>query len=206
MNEQIQETRHRLHWIVGACAARLLAQPRLCGAFAPRCKVALGRSLNARSQCCEEWRPLHNTKGHGLSRVVWTRNAKSGIQRTGSTRFVVGHTSGEPPRLQAVCMHPVSAGLRPTKARRETRLLPANRLHGRGSNERHASDGRASGTLATRQKNRNGSPATGRTPPQTSRHGTNGAGRSDSLRALRPATGQTPRLSASPSSRHGSPI
>ena len=111
-------------------------------------------------------------QGDGLAWLDKPFKPRGGGPGTTCSRATCSDATGIAPRLQPVRGHTLPAELRPLETRRQAGNVPIHRLHGRRRSTGQTAHGSESGTVATSQKNANGSPATGRRPPRTSRHGT----------------------------------
>lgn len=170
---------------------------------------AIARSVRATwPECDTQRRFVAGSEGDGcagLDKSLKPRRSGSGTTGARANR---SDPAGIAPRLQSVRGHAIPVELRPIQARRKAGNVQVHRLHGRQRNAGESTNGSESGAVATCQKNANGSPATGRSTPQTSRHGTKPRRKTSEIGhfvpprdktacfwvVLRPATGHLYRL------------
>lgn len=192
---RLQETRHRRHWRMASRIAGFPAKPCMFGAFTAGCKAVSGHSVHAQHECAQERRHQPDAEAHEGKGLVGSGEPWSGCTRVGDAWLDRADAAGLAAGLQFVCADPVPVGLRPAKAGRVAGLLPDDGLHGQWCGPRQSSNGSKTGRLEACAKNANGSPATGRYTDQTSRHGTNGSGKSGEVGEFVPPRDKTPCFS-----------
>lgn len=166
------QTRHRRYRPVAARAARIPAKPGMCGTLTARCKAATQRTGDAEHECATQWRHLPDTETDARAWLVRSADIERRHRRTGNVRSAVQNAPGQPPRLLAVGLHPVSTRLRPVETRRTAGRVQYIRLDAGWRTCKAADHGQPSSLETCPQrcgngsaqggKNKNGSPATGR--------------------------------------------
>lgn len=168
---RIKKTRHCRPGKLASGRAGLPAIQGVRGVVAAGCKTSVGSARAAWPKRIQERRHQPGAEGNGGSRLVKPVEPWGCSSGTAAVWAIGANPAGFADGLQSVRLHPVPAGLRFGKAGCETRLLPDHGLHAAG----HAcktSDRIKPGNLEARQKNTNGSPATGRSIASSSHHGT----------------------------------
>lgn len=153
-------------------AAGFSAKPSLCRTFDPCRKTADGCPGAAWTECDPKRGYLHHAKFDAFAWLDKPGDIGRCRSRTCRTWPFGPNTAWRTSRLQLVRPDPVSARLRPEQVGCSAWELSTKRLHGAKRGSRNAAHGEPPGTLATRPKNANRCPATGRHTRKTSRHGT----------------------------------
>ena len=196
--EQIQqEARDRRIRHVDTDAAGVSAVTGVRRAFTAGGKAAARPAGTPGAERQGQRRSIARAQGHGLPWMDKPQQPRRSGSRIDRPSASCSNPAGIAPRLQSLRGHAVPAELRPDEARRNAGSLQVHRLHGRRRNTgRSANDGE-SGSVATSQKNANGSPATGRSTGKTSRHGTRRPASSGEIADFVPPRDKTPCFWAS---------
>lgn len=184
-HEQTSQKKYLRHRLMASTTAQLSQIERSSGAIAAWGKIVAGRAGAAGAECCWERRPQLNPEGYGCSRMVKQEHIACGDSGAFGIRFVDPVAAGIKTRLQPLRLHALPARLRSKQDRHQAVELSNNRLDA-NRNARKSTNIRESGNLATHQKIKNGSPATGRSTKKTSRHGTNDTGKHPEIRHFVP--------------------
>ncbi len=167
----------------------------MCGTFATWSKAIAGCDGDAWPECDQQRRHLPHAEGHGNSWLVRPFNPCCCKKGASTVRPAGQNQAGYAGRLQSIRMCAVPAELRLGEARREARVLSDNGLHGGECRVCRPSYRVNPGETAVRQKNRNGSPATGQTTGSSSRHGTSGEFETVEVSVFVPPRDKTPCFS-----------
>lgn len=172
---KIEEALNCGHRLMASRAPRFSQVEGMRGTFAPWCQIAAGRARPTRPERDQKRRYQSSAAHHA---PPWMDEQKQSACRhcgTDRARPAIHDAARITAGLQSVRLHHVPARLRLIETRRSPRLIPADGLHGRRTDPCKTAYGDSAGSMATRQKIKNGAPATGRFSLKTSRHGTNDA-------------------------------
>lgn len=194
---KIEEAFNRCNRLMASRAPRFSQIESSGGVITTRRKVAAGRAGAAGAECGRQWRYQSSAAHHAHP---WMDEQKQPACRhcgTDRERPVIHDAARIKAGLQPVRLHPIPARLRLVEARRSPRLIPADGLHGRRTDPCKPAYRDSSGSVATRPKIKNGTPATGRFSLKTSRHGTNDARKFLEIGHFVPPRDETPCFSGS---------
>ncbi len=144
----------------------------LCGTITTGRETIYRPSGTPGAECHAQRRFVTGTEGHGHSWLDKPQQSCSSGSRAYRTWVAGANTAGLTPRLQPVRSHVIPAELRPVQARHQAGCLSIYRLHGRRGCAGQSTNNGQPGRMETGQKNAKGSPVAGRSPSETSRHGT----------------------------------
>ena len=166
------KARDRRYRVMDSIAVRVSTVKSVRGTVTP-CGKTFARPVRATwPECDAQRRFIAYAKGYGVPWLAGTLKPSSSGSGVTGARATRSDPAGIAPRLQSVRGHALSVELRPIQVRREAWNVQVHRLHGRLRIMGQSANGRKTSAMATCQKNANGSPATGRDTPKTSRHGT----------------------------------
>ena len=172
MNASFLKKAHRCRGELATHLARLPAFSGMRRTLSARCQAVARHHVDAEAEHGRERRYQPVTENDGCARLVRSRQSQRNCSRTDDAQ-PIGHDS---PRkssgLQPFCLDGRPARLRHQKARRSPRMLQNQRLQRPRWIAWPTTDGRQTGALATRSKNRNGDPAAEQGVSETFRHGT----------------------------------